>query len=176
MTNALQLRFRGSVINRSEASSLLKSPGDAVLVERGRPRLLMLACPCGCGEEFPVNLDPRAGPAWRLYQDRRNRLTVFPSVWREGGCNSHYIIWSDSIYLFGDDYDTFGDSVPSDELSSLAMAVQDRLPRGGLVSFADLAEALNAIPWDVLTACRRLVKSGLAREGSGKQRGRFGLT
>jgi hypothetical protein len=30
-----------------------------VIVERGRPRLLMLACSCGCGEEFPVNHSTR---------------------------------------------------------------------------------------------------------------------
>ena len=175
MNNARKLRLLGSVTNRSEASIFLKAPGDAVLVERGRPRLLMLACPCGCGEEFPVNLNSRAGPAWELYRDPDNQLTVFPSVVREGGCNSHYIIWRDKIYLFGGDYEDYGDCIQADEIAPLVDAVRERLPtRGRLTSFADLAKALGAIPWDVLAACRRLVRSGFAREGTGKKRGQFG--
>jgi hypothetical protein len=135
----------------------------------------MLACPCGCGEEFPVNLDPRAGPAWRLYQDRSNRLSVFPSVWREGGCNSHYIIWRNKIYLFGiDDYGSFSEGLQADEIAALESAVRQRLSRNGLVSFADIADELNVIPWDVLTMCRKLVRDGFAREGIGRQRGQFG--
>ena len=42
-----------------------------------------------------------------------------------------------------------------------------------LVPFGEIAEQLEAVPWDVLTACRQLVRSGLAREGRGKQRGSF---
>jgi hypothetical protein len=173
MMSAQVLRLKGAVTSRSEAAGLLRSPGDAVIVERGRPRLLMLACPCGCGEEFPVNLDPRAGPAWRLYRDRRDRLTVFPSVWRESGCRSHYIIWGDKIFLFGGRDDTFADNTTPNELQSLVSAVQQLLPRDRFVAVDELADALNAIPWDVLAASRRLVRSGLAREGIGPQRAQF---
>lgn len=76
--------------------------------------------------------------------------------------------------MFGDDYEAFSDSIPADEITSLENAVRERLPSEGLVSFVDLADALNAIPWDVLRVCRRLVRSGFAREGSGKQHNRFG--
>src|SRR6266478_332599 len=89
------------VPTRGEASAYLKAPGDAVIVERGRPRLLMLSCPCGCGEELPINLDARAGPAWRLYRNRRTGMSLFPSVWRESGCESHFVVWGDKIFLFG---------------------------------------------------------------------------
>jgi len=95
-------------------------------------------------------------------------------VWRESGCNSHFIIWRDKIYLFGIDYETFSDSLQTDEITPLVDAVREQLPSDGLISFADIAEALNLIPWDVLTACRRLVRTGVAREGVGKQRGKFG--
>ena len=167
------LRFRGTVTSRSEASGQLQAPGDAVLVERGRPRLLLLSCPCGCGEVFPINLDERAGPAWRLYAGNRG-ITLFPSVWRESGCRSHYIIWRDRILLFGQNEDEFETVTQGDELADLAKQVLACLPAEGLVQFADIATDLGAIPWDVLTACRRLVRQGLAREGLGNQRGAFG--
>ena len=62
---------------------------------------------------------------------------------------------------------------PSDEVALLSDAVLGRLSDTRLTAFSDLAEALDAVPWDVLTVCRRLVRSGLAREGMGKQRGSF---
>jgi len=173
MKPATKIRFRGTVARLSDASAHLELPGDTVLVERGRPRLLMISCPCGCGELFPINLDPRAGPAWRLYSDPRRGVSLYPSVWRESGCESHYVIWRNRIYLFGT-YEDELDSASADELTKLVELVMDRLPTEGLVSFYDIAESLNAIPWDVLTVCRRLVRMRVAREGKGKQRGSFG--
>lgn len=178
MRSAMKLRFRGVVASRGEASSLLEASGDAVLVERGRPRLLVLSCPCGCGEQFPINLDARAGPAWQLYSEpgagrwrRRRSISVFPSVWRESGCRSHYIIWDGRIVLFGRDYEYEGSLELTDDMLEEVLA---RLPAQGLVPYTAIAEALDAVPWDVAMACRRLVKIGRAWEGKDKQRGQFG--
>lgn len=174
MMSTRRLRFFGKVSNRGEASPFLKAAGDAVLIERGRPRLLLLSCPCGCGEEFPINLDPRVGPAWRLYGSGQSGYSLFPSVWRESGCKSHYIIWRDKILLFTQNEEEFETVQLPDEIAQLANVVFQRLPSNGLVQFAELAETIGAVPWDVLEACRQLVRSGLAREGFGKQRGEFG--
>ena len=177
------LNLRGIVSSRGDVGSMLKAPGDAVLVERARPRLLLLSCPCGCREEFPINLDPRAGPAWRLYRrssvtrrggaPSRESLSVYPSIWRESGCQSHYIIWDNRILLFGrgeDDY-AEGEQAPAD---SMTEAVFAQLPRNGLTSALIIADAIGAIPWEVLGVCRRLVTSARAYEGTSKQRGWFG--
>ena len=173
MNTADRIRFRGTVSNRSEASAYLERPGDAVLVERGRPRLLLISCPCGCGEEFPINLDPRAGPAWRLYREVRRGLSVYPSVWRESGCESHYVIWRDRIYLFGRYEEDFDSTTQNEEFAILVETVRNRLPAEGLLPYSEIAETIDAVPWDVLTACRRLVRMGIAREGKGKDRGSF---
>jgi hypothetical protein len=178
MTKAKSFRFAKVVSTRGEASAHLNSPGDAVLVERGRPRLLMLSCPCGCGEELPINLDARAGPAWRLYRNRRTGISLFPSVWRESGCQSHFIIWGEKIFLFGQ-YDGDEDltetrSLLTDSGEPLADAVRRQLSDLP-TPFGEIAEQLDAIPWDVLTICRQLVRAGLAREGKGKERGSFSL-
>jgi hypothetical protein len=173
MTTRL-LRFCGTVPTRGDASRHLKASGDAVLVERGRPRLLLLSCPCGCGEEFPINLDPRSGPAWRLYRSDKNGLSLFPSVWRESGCRSHYIIWRDKILLFGQNEEEFDSTPPVDEITKLVDTVYEQLPYTSLIAFADIADTLNSVPWDVLIACRRLVRSGRAREGTDSLRGYFG--
>jgi len=175
MTAALGLHFRGTVERRSDASSHLKSSGDAVLVERGRPRMLLLSCPCGCGEEFPINLDPRSGPAWRLYGTAEKGLSLYPSVWRDSGCKSHYIIWRGRILLFGQGEDDIGSSLLPEEVKSLSDKVRRELPARGLSTISTIADAVDGIPWDVLMVCRRLVREGVAREGSGKNRGSFGV-
>ncbi len=176
MSATKKLRLRGTVPTRTEASTLLKAAGDAVLVKRGRDRLLLLVCPCGCGEQFPINLDERAGPAWRLYRGRSGALTLYPSVWRESGCCSHYIIWRNQIMLFGESDDDFDDSLLGDDAMPKRETVLEQIPHTELISFFEIAEALGAVPWDVLRLCRQLVRSGLAREGRGKERGNFTRT
>lgn len=173
MKSTSVLKFKGTVSSRGEASPFLAVPGDAVLIERERPRLLLISCPCGCGELFPINLDERAGPAWRLYRNPKTGLTLYPSVWRESGCRSHYIIWRNKILLFGHDEREWDDLTADDGTMPSANTVLEQLPATGSLSFWQVADKLDAVPWDVLRVCRRLVKSDLAREGKGKERGYF---
>jgi hypothetical protein len=169
------LQLRGTVTSRSDTGGMLRVAGDAVLVERGRPRILVIMCPCGCGEELAINLDGQAGPAWRLYR-RRGSCTLFPSVWRETGCESHFIVWKDQIYLFGFSEDEAHDE--RDELSSNGATISrelvlDALSRKSLESVSAIADRLDALPWDVLVVCRRLVAEGTAVEGTRAKRGQF---
>lgn len=96
----LNLTLKATVPTFGAASTYLKKSGDAVIVDRNGPRWLILKCPCGCGEEFPINLDSRTGPAWKLYKNRRTGLSLYPSVWRKSECKSHYVIWRNQIFLF----------------------------------------------------------------------------
>lgn len=88
---ATRLSLKASAETLGDVGAQLHAPGDALLIERGSPRWLVLLCPCGCGEQLRINLDRRAGPAWRLFRDRRG-ITIHPSIWRDSGCQSHFII------------------------------------------------------------------------------------
>lgn len=173
---AKRLQLRGTVSSRSDTLGMLGVAGDVVLVERGRPRLIVLMCPCGCGEELTINLDPQAGPAWRLYRRDRS-LTLFPSVWRETGCESHFIIWKDQVYLFGlmdnDEEDGEQDGPWFENATINPEAVLDALSLERLESVAMIADRLEALPWEVLVVCRRLKTEGRALEGIRNQRGHF---
>lgn len=173
MARNSKLRLKRIVQTRGEASGQLKSPGDAVLIERGRPRWLLLSCPCGCGAEIPINLDPRAGPAWRLYKSAKVGFSVFPSVWRDSDCGSHFIIWRDSIFLFSWGDERFLPLGRAEEIETLSDVVRKQMPSTGFVSYVDIADSLGEVPWDVLDAFRHLVRKGIAQEGTGKQRGTF---
>lgn len=171
--NQAQFNLKAELESRGGASAFLQVPGDAVIIKRGVPRWLLLKCPCGCGDEIPINLDPRAGKAWRLYRTQKNGLTLFPSVWRDTGCESHFVLWRDQIIMYGPRYRS--ESSPSDklDLSSLSRRVLEAWPEGHFVHYVEVADTINEIPWDVLEACHRLTKNRLMVEGSGLERGTF---
>lgn len=165
------LNLKAVVQSRSEVGASLAKPGDAVVIQRGHPRWMMLKCPCGCGEEIPINLDTRAGKAWRFYDGPSRGVTVFPSVWRDTGCQSHFIIWNGRILLL--DVDGSDESTAPAGIAELVQRVRSTWPSGAMVSYVDVADQLGEIPWDVLEACRRLVKEGILVEGLGQQRSTF---
>jgi len=165
MTRAKHLTLRGQVERRHEANPLLSYPGAAAVIHRGVDRSLALACPDGCGEQLTINLDERAGRAWRLYRSAGS-VSLFPSVWRDTGCKSHFIVWRSKIF-----WCDWRD--PLDEPDEkAAQKVLEVLPEY-FVSYVTLAERLDLVPWAALVACEQLCRTGLAQSGSGDQRGQF---
>lgn len=166
MPRADNIRFTGTFQSRDEAAASLKVTGDAAVVRRGVPRMLLLSCPCGCGDLLVVNLDRRAGPAWRMYQ-RGNAISLFPSYWRDSKCASHFILWSNNVYWC--DWE-------DDRLWNSASVIQDRVCRAlpdHFIHYEQLAEQLGEVPWDVLLACHALVRKGEAVANQPRNKGEF---
>jgi hypothetical protein len=159
------LRFKGVVEQRREANQFLDSAGTAVLVQRGVLRSLVISCPDGCGEQLTINLDGRAGPAWRFYR-KGDDISLFPSVWRETGCKSHFILWRSRIYWcdYNDELET--------PMEDVVAQVRAKLTPD-LTSYVSIADGLGLVPWAVLSACHRLCRQGIAVRGTGKQQGQF---
>lgn len=154
-----RIRWRGIVESRDEAARRVPEKDDVVLVRRGGvDRWLVFRCPTGCGKEISINLDPRLGPAWRIYR-RGPDLTVYPSVWLESGCEAHFIVSRGHLWLAGDDWLDYSPPASEALLTTVAGALgHEPIP------YSDLAERLAEDPWDVLRACRVLVRRGMARE------------
>lgn len=158
---AQKVLFHGIVEHRHEADERLRALGDAVLVHRGVDRSLTMLCPDGCGETLTVNLDRRTGPAWRFYAEGQ-AVSLFPSVWRNTGCRSHFIVWKSRIY-----WCDWGD-----ELLPVEKEFEERVLATlteELSLYAEIAERLDAVPWAVLSACSHLCRKGLALAGKGEQ-------
>jgi Family of unknown function (DUF6527) len=170
MNAASRVRWLGQVESRAGVAKILASPGDAILVSRaGHHRWLIFSCPCGCGTELPVNLDRRTGAAWRLYNPGP-KVTLYPSVWRESGCEAHFILSHGR--LIGMRWDEwFSGALGNEMLIARVGAALRTEPE----HYAELAERVNDEPWDVLRACRELVDRSRATEGSGDLRGHFSL-
>ena len=167
---AQKITFRGKVENRDAATPLLSTGGDVAVIERGRPRLLVMRCPCGCGDDLLINLDSRSGPAWRYYMSESG-LSLYPSYWRDTACGSHFILWNNEIY-----WCSGWESTKSDVWSvstSIEKTVLTKLPQGRFIKYNELADQLNLIPWEVLQACRQLFKQGKAIAAKYPRNGEF---
>ena len=164
-----RVRFTGTFSYYDEAAAALKSPGDAAIVQRGLPRMLLLNCPCGCGDSLVINLDRRAGAAWRLYR-RGAAVTLFPSYWRDTKCGSHFILWNSKVYWCDwDDESIWSNS--NDIEGRVLQALSSEF-----VNYEQLAESLQEIPWDVLQACHALVRKGDAVMNVPRRKGEFRRT
>lgn len=130
-----------------------------MIVERGVPRSVLIFCPDGCGETISVNLDNRSGPAWRRYQ-RKEQMTLYPSIWKQDGCRAHFIVWNDKILWCGPYGIERAELISEDWIE----AVLESLPYE-IISYQTLAERLNAVPWDVYWACEELVRRRQANPG-----------
>jgi hypothetical protein len=163
----LKAEWRGEVESRGEVNNLLHNPGDTVLVRRGHPRIIAIQCPCGCGDQIIINLDKQAGPAWRFFQNGTNKqdFTLFPSVWRETGCESHFIVWHGQIIGAG--------YRPSKQINQVSyQRVQSKLAKIPQ-NYLQIAEELQELPWTVLWVCEDLVRQGVA-EGNARE-GNFAI-
>lgn len=163
---ATRLKVTGEVAHRHEADDRLHGIGTAVIVRRSVARALVMACPDGCGETLTINLDGRAGAAWRMYTDRRG-TSLFPSVWRDNGCRSHFIVWQSRIYWC----DSRDDILDSDD-KYIEKQVHSLLG-SALVSYVEIADAMGEVPWAVLVACNHLVAKEEASAGVGPDSEKF---
>ncbi len=160
--------MKGIVPSHREALARVTESGDLAIVKRGVPRSVVMRCPDGCGETITLNLDPRTDKAWRVYKTRKG-LTLFPSVWRDTGCKSHFVLWDDILY-WANWFDMKSDALEDEQLEERILGV---LKPDALTGFIELADALGEIPWAVLDACNRLVRAKKAEEGPGSLRTSF---
>lgn len=154
-----KVRMVGQAEYRDEAEAALSDAGEASLVLRGRPRSVVMACPDGCGETLVVNLDGRAGKAWR-FDMRGGGLTLYPSVWRDGGCGSHFIVWRGHI-LWCDRFER--ENLEPDYDEGIEKFVLDAMDVEEPHSVVQLADIIDELVWDVNRAANRLVRRGVAR-------------
>jgi hypothetical protein len=154
MTKSRRVYYKGSVSSRNEVGKYLLDPGDFVIIERGVPRYMVLLCPCGCGDELVINLDKRAGPAWRLYQNF-GCYTLYPSYWKDSGCGSHFIIWNNRIHWFDNSYEWDDEWGVTEEIEKAVLCV---LKNEEYIHYLQLADESGILPWECLQACRQLVE------------------
>ena len=56
-----------------------------------------MICPCGCRETIELNLLKQVRPQWEVTENANGTVSLDPSVWRNGGCRSHFILSNGTI-------------------------------------------------------------------------------
>ncbi|WP_456652091.1 DUF6527 family protein [Bradyrhizobium sp. LM2.3] len=112
----------------------------------------------------------------RLACEQGHRLParLYPSVWRDGGCRSHFIVWRGHV-LWCDRFEE-GNVEPSYEAAAIERRVLGALRKHKLRSAEEVAVELDEIPWEVARAGHALACRRLAVCGSGRQRDWFALS
>ena len=68
------------------------------VVNGSKPKWSLFLCPCGCGSVVTLTLQTVHRPHWCLSHTHANRPTVYPSVWRDKGCMSHFLLRDGRVY------------------------------------------------------------------------------
>lgn len=66
----------------------LDVPGAYEIRQAGKSTGMAFVCPCGCGQEDYIPLDPGRSESWE-WDGNREKPTLSPSLQRMGGCGWH---------------------------------------------------------------------------------------
>jgi len=66
------------------------------------PRWALFQCPCKCGCVITLSLQIAHVPHWNVYKGRGGLPSIYPSIWRNSGCYSHFWIEDGRIVWCGD--------------------------------------------------------------------------
>lgn len=70
----------------------IKSKQILIIKDGVEPELLVLKCPCGCNQDIMLNLLKDTKPKWDFDFTSKDEINIYPSIWRNIGCKSHFFI------------------------------------------------------------------------------------
>ena len=73
-----------------------------IVARNNQPKWALFLCPCGCKEVITLSLQRAHYPRWTASPSKDNRPNLRPSVWRDVGCFSHFILQDGRIYWCND--------------------------------------------------------------------------
>jgi len=68
-----------------------------IVQDGNEPELLAFKCPCGCDADIILNLLKDASPRWSYELNDKGTIEIYPSVWRNVGCKSHFFVNDSNI-------------------------------------------------------------------------------
>lgn len=68
------------------------------VVSANKPKWSLFRCPCGCRDVITLSLQSGHKPHWRITHSDSGRPTLYPSVWRDKGCLSHFWLKDGRIF------------------------------------------------------------------------------
>src|ERR1700740_136421 len=86
------------IIRSSDEPRHIRACSVYLIGEGGLEWSAIMMCPCGCRETIRLNLIPASDrPVWKIRREKNGTATITPSVWRQVGCRSHFVLRSGEI-------------------------------------------------------------------------------
>jgi hypothetical protein len=79
-----------TIIVQEKLPPKLRRRAIYVVEEDGYREQAAMLCPCGCRRILHMNLLPDERPCWKLTEHADGTASLFPSVWRQKDCGSHF--------------------------------------------------------------------------------------
>lgn len=75
----------------------LKRDTIYIIGEAHAPWCAALLCPCGCGADIRLSMVKDDSPSWSARVNANGDVTLYPSIWRTKGCESHFFIFRSRV-------------------------------------------------------------------------------
>jgi hypothetical protein len=79
-----------TVVNKPPANHEVGEGKLYCVFAADKPKRTLFLCPCGCGSVVTLSLQSVHRPHWRLTKTLAGHPTLYPSIWRDTGCLSHF--------------------------------------------------------------------------------------
>ncbi|HHC6614291.1 TPA: DUF6527 family protein [Vibrio parahaemolyticus] len=87
-----------NIVERSPKNAEILDGYFYFVTSAGKSKWSLFKCPCGCGNVVTLSLQSIHSPFWQLSSNSSGRPTLYPSVWRDRGCLSHFWIKDGRVY------------------------------------------------------------------------------
>jgi len=87
-----------SKLNKTPTNALIPKNEFIVVVYKSTVFWALFRCPCGCNDVITLSLQKIHDPSWTVFETANGRPTVYPSIWRNQGCHSHFWIEDGKVY------------------------------------------------------------------------------
>jgi hypothetical protein len=80
------------VLDTAPDPTTLKEKEFIKVIYKRKPYWAIFRCPCGCSTIISLPLQKSNHHYWHVYSSKNNRPNVYPSVWQNKVCCSHFVI------------------------------------------------------------------------------------
>lgn len=90
------------IVEKAPKNEDIASGQFYAVVYKGTLHWTSFRCPCGCQEVISLPMQHPHSPKWSLNTDDTGKPTLYPSVWRNKGCLSHFWLRDGRVYWCAD--------------------------------------------------------------------------
>lgn len=94
-----EIRFASLAVRTDKISNCDIGQSDFFCqLHNNKYKWVMFRCPCQCGDVITISLQSVHKPFWKLSLSQHKRPTLYPSVWRDKGCFSHFWVKDGRVF------------------------------------------------------------------------------